>query len=253
MKPDRAPTPAPVARQLRQESGFGCCKCGHPILQYHHIVPYADDPHFRPSDMMALCPNCHLEATSGALTEERQRYLKEHPFNIVRGCAKGLLTINGTDLRVVMGGNEFVGGGALLLINDQPVISLEMNDCGSLDLSVSLSDEIGKTLLEIHRNEWLSADPLPWDIEARHQVLHVRRKKGSVSLSLDCRNLPIQLHGSFWGAGRLFHIDSKSIIADRTGLRTRFIGGTFERTCINIITHPSPKVKIRPNAYCLRA
>jgi len=198
--------------------------------------------------MMALCPNCHAEATSGALTEERQRYHKEHPFNIVRGFAKGQLTINGTDLYVVMGCNEFIGGGDLLLVNDQPVISLEMNDSGSLDLSVSLCDENGKTLIEIHRNEWLSADQLPWDIEARHQVLHVRRKKGRVSLSLDCRSSPVELRGSFWGDGRLFHIDSKSIIADRTDLKTGFIGSTFRRACINIITHPDPAVRIRPNA-----
>jgi len=253
MKHNRLPTPAPVARQLRQEAGFGCCKCGHPILQYHHIVPYSVDPHFRPSEMMAVCPNCHFEATSGALTEERQRYHKEHPFNIARGLAKGQLTINGVDLRVVLGGNEFVGGGDLLLVNDKPIISLEMNDWGSLDLSVSLCDKSGKTLLEIHRNEWLSSDPLPWDIEASHQVLHVRRKEGRVSLNLDCRSSPVELRGSFWGDGRLFQIDSKSIIADRTGLRTGFIGSTFERTCINIITHPSPKVRIRPNASSRRA
>ena len=248
MKPDRAPTPAPVARQLRREAGFGCCKCGHPILQYHHILPYATDPHFRPSDMMALCPNCHFEATSGALIDERQRYHKEHPFNIERGFTKGQLTINGTDLHVVIGGNEFVGGGDLLLVNDQPVISLEMNDCGSLDLSVSLRDKSGNMLLEIHRNEWLSADPLPWDIEAQHQRLRVRRKKGCVSLILDCRSSPIELRGSFWGAGRLFHIDSNSIIADHIGLSTTFIGMIFERNCININTHPSLKVSIRQNA-----
>jgi hypothetical protein len=198
--------------------------------------------------MMALCPNCHSEATSGALTEERQRYHKEHPFNIARGFAKRQLTINGTDLHVVMGGNEFIGGGDLLFVNDHPVISLEMNDSGSLDLSASLCDETGKTVIEIYRNEWLSADPLPWDIEARHQVLHVRRKKGRVSLNLDCRSSPVELRGSCWGAGRLFHIDSKSIIADSTGLKTGFIGSTFERTCISIITHPRPKVRIRPNA-----
>lgn len=48
--------PLPVKRKLRQEAGFGCCKCGRPIIEYHHIIPYSnDDPHFRVEDMMCLC------------------------------------------------------------------------------------------------------------------------------------------------------------------------------------------------------
>ncbi len=33
-------TPLLIKRQLRQEAGFGCCKCGKPIIQYHYIIPY---------------------------------------------------------------------------------------------------------------------------------------------------------------------------------------------------------------------
>jgi hypothetical protein len=44
----RPKIPAAVARQLRQEAGFGRCCCGVPILQYHHIIPWAAEAHFRP-------------------------------------------------------------------------------------------------------------------------------------------------------------------------------------------------------------
>jgi hypothetical protein len=134
----RPPTPDPIARQLRQEAGFGCCKCGHPIVQYHHIIPFANEAHFRAADMMALCPNCHGEATGGALTSARQRYYKANPFNLERGFARGWLTINEDYLGVVLGGNEFAGGGGLILVDDDPLIALEMNESRSLDLTKGL-------------------------------------------------------------------------------------------------------------------
>ena len=40
--------PDRIKRQLRQEAGFGCCKCGFPIYDYHHIVEFSEEKHFRP-------------------------------------------------------------------------------------------------------------------------------------------------------------------------------------------------------------
>lgn len=111
MSNTRPPTPAAVAYQLRREAAFGCCVCGNPIVQYHHIVPYAVEPHFRPEDMMALCPNHHDEANSGAMTARRQRRYKAEPYNHKRGFAQGLLTITGQALTAFLGGNTFSGGG----------------------------------------------------------------------------------------------------------------------------------------------
>src|SRR5437867_1684432 len=91
---DRPPTPPAVALRLRKEAGFGCCKCGFPVVQYHHIIEYANDPHFRPEDMMALCARCHEEATKGVMTVAEQRRFKAHPHNIGRGWAAGPLKIN---------------------------------------------------------------------------------------------------------------------------------------------------------------
>src|SRR4051794_24329854 len=86
--------PADVRRTLRQEAGFGCAKCGSPILEYHHIVPWAEEEHFRPDDMLVLCPNHHDECTKGAATEGEQRAWKQEPFNVTRGYAEGLLKGN---------------------------------------------------------------------------------------------------------------------------------------------------------------
>jgi 5-methylcytosine-specific restriction endonuclease McrA len=62
MEVQREP-PAHVKRQLRQEAGFGCCVCGYPFYEYHHIREFALDSHHDPKDMMVLCPNHHHQAT----------------------------------------------------------------------------------------------------------------------------------------------------------------------------------------------
>ena|SRR6187549_3320286 len=96
----RSSVPAAVARHLRQEAGFGCCVCGLPIYRYHHIIPYREEPHFRPEDMVLLCPNHHAEADSRAMSEEQQRAYKQAPRNIEEGVSKGLVTYEDSGLRL---------------------------------------------------------------------------------------------------------------------------------------------------------
>ena len=92
----RPATPAAVERQLRQEAGFGCAKCGHPYIEYHHIVPWCEEHHFRPSDMLALCGNCHPAVSNWG--RDRQYDLKNNPHNIARGVATGALEYDKRDL-----------------------------------------------------------------------------------------------------------------------------------------------------------
>ena len=82
--------------------GFGCCKCGRPVYQYHHIIDYAIEQHFRPEDMMILCPYCHDEATK-AMPELEQRGHKANPYNIQRGMVSGSLEINHSECAVDLG------------------------------------------------------------------------------------------------------------------------------------------------------
>lgn len=84
------PIPEPVKRIVRQEAGFGCCKCGHSIIEYHHIVKDSK----KPEDIMLLCPICHAEATDKAMLEPEQRFYKENPFNIKEGYVEGQLKVN---------------------------------------------------------------------------------------------------------------------------------------------------------------
>jgi|ERR1700722_3522927 hypothetical protein len=190
-------TPAAVARMLRREAGFGCCSCGNPILQYHHIVEWAGDHHFRPEDMMALCPNHHDQVTKGAMPEPEQRYLKSNPWNIRHNRAKGLLEVRQNYCAVGFGTVSWVGEGVCLRIDNENILGLALDD-DNLVVSLRLFSQTDDLLVEIVRNEWVAGDPLPWDIEADWQQLTIRNKARNISLSLNAKVVPLELRAQFW-------------------------------------------------------
>jgi len=197
----RKSLPASVARLLRQEAGFGCCACGKPIIEYHHIVPWAADRHYRADDMMALCPYCH--ATVNALSEAEQRKLKANPYNITRGWAEGPLQVNHSCSSLYVGGTTVHSHGPFLTIDGEPIVAL-YRESGRLEISLKLYGENDELLLFIERNEWISGDPLPWDIQVTDQTITVRQRAGKISLGIDARQNPMRLTGQFWKARRWF-------------------------------------------------
>ncbi|MEO7859212.1 MAG: HNH endonuclease signature motif containing protein [Nitrospirales bacterium] len=173
--------PEPIRRQLRQEAGFGCCICGNPVFQYHHIADWALTKAHNPVDMMALCPNHHHEETVHAIAEQEQRNWKKHPLNIVNGYVDGLLKITEPGVAVEVGTNYFVGPGFKFIVDGAPLLALDRDSAGHLQLSLDLYDPADSLLLQIHNNEWLTGDPMPWDIEFSHRLFVLRRKSGEIT------------------------------------------------------------------------
>lgn len=202
--------PEDVKRRLRQEAGFGCCKCGVPVFQYHHIVPREVEDHNRPEDMMVLCPNHHWEVTSGAMLEEEQRRYKARPFNIARGFADGLLKVNQTYCVIVVGSCELINDAAVVLVDGESLLSLSIFD-ERLAISVTLYDEHDRLLLLIDQNEWLTGDPEVWDIEAAHQKLIIRMKPRDVRLSIDASVEPMRVRASLRKAGQRIDLKPRGI------------------------------------------
>jgi hypothetical protein len=190
----RPATPLPVKRQLRQEARFGCCSCGHPILVYHHIVRWEHEQHFRPEDMMVLCPNHAREADSGAMREDEQRHAKQQPVNLRTGHAKGFLKVNQQPLALNMG-PLVLHEGLFIEAWDQEVLEFHSDD-GWLGISLTLLDEDGTLLVRIENNEWVTGDPELWDLEAAPQRLVIRKRHGDVRLSLDASAEPLRLRGN---------------------------------------------------------
>jgi HNH endonuclease len=146
----RPATPLGVERQLRQESGFGCARCGHPYIEYHHIIPYAEEAHFRPEDMVALCGNCHVAVAK--MRQDVQYKLKNNAFNIKNGLFKGVLEYDKRDLIFKIGGCFYENVDTVLQYQNQSIISCKLAD-GQAKVSLTLLDEAGILRLSIVDNE----------------------------------------------------------------------------------------------------
>lgn len=210
-KQSRPSVPAAVKRQLRQEAGFGCCFCGLPVLQYQHIIPYAREAHFRVEDMMVLCPLCHDKATHGALSEQEQRTRKADPYNVERGYAQGQLTVDQEACVVKAGSNEFVGEGWFVQVDGEPLLGLDLDENGRMTLTVSLFDSDDNLLAFIEKNEWISGDPLPWDIESTYRLFTLRQKAGDIALSIDARKTPVAVRAKLWRRKQLIDIGPQAV------------------------------------------
>lgn len=205
-------SPARVKLRLRQEAGFGCCVCGHPFYEYHHIRDFAAWPHHDPTEMMVLCPNHHHEATVRALSEADQRKWKQNPFNITRGLVDGPLVIDTDIIAIEVGTVLFVGTGFKLVVDGNPLLLLESDEKSRLLLTMDLYDKDDSLVASIVRNEWVVGDPLPWDFEYGFQWIRIRRKYRDISLVLDARRRPVTLSGELWRNGQNFLMTEKMLV-----------------------------------------
>lgn len=80
-----------IKRQLQQEANFGCCKCGNPIIEYHHIKMWSKVETHHHEDMMFLCPTCHHSIES--YSEKYQQKLKANPYNKDNTKPSGIIII----------------------------------------------------------------------------------------------------------------------------------------------------------------
>lgn len=177
-----------------------------PIIEYHHIVEDSQNP----DDIMLLCPTHHHEATVGAMLIEEQQVHKKEPYNIQKGFVQGQLKVNQTTPCINIGTNQFIGTGDFLLVDGENLLSLRINE-GKLELSVKLYDQKDRLVAEIKNNEWISGNPLPWDIEASFQWLTIRRKLRDIELTIDARVYPIDLRADIWRKEQNFQLDPNEI------------------------------------------
>jgi len=184
-------------KQIRQEAGFGCCRCGCEIIQYHHLNPNSN----KAKDGMALCPGCHDMATRGAMPKYEQLEYKKNPYNIMQGYSKGRLIINpGTITFLFIGHNTIEPFGEIIVVNGESLLGITFNANGSIELSLKLYDENDNLIMEILNNEWMSGDYFAWDIEVSYQWLKIRRKKREYILQIDTRKM-IAITANLWRRG----------------------------------------------------
>ena len=83
-----------------------------------------------------------------------------------------------------------------------------------LQVSLRLYNEADELLLHIERNEWVSGDALPWDIEADWQLMVLRQRARQITISIDARSIPMRVKGEFYRSGRRLPLEEKCISMD---------------------------------------
>jgi site-specific recombinase XerD len=215
----RPPRPPEVERRLRREAGYGCCKCGLPIYDYHHIFPYHEDDPYPPDEMMILCPLHHRQTLGGALPEKEQWELKRRPCNIGRGLVDGDLVVNQAYCAVAVGQSLLVGEAAFVVVDGEELFSLRLDPDGSrLLISLTAYDDRDNVVAIIEDNEWISGDPFPWDIESHFQYLRMRRQLGEISLEVDARKEPVRVRADLCRNGHRVRLSPREIRVDGEGL-----------------------------------
>lgn len=217
MAGDRTYRPADVEHQLRQASGYGCCRCGFPVFQYHHIILASVEDHNRPEDMMTLCPICHDMATKGAFTLDEQRDFQHNPFNIQRSYADGLLKSTQDYPGVQIGGVILVNDGPVIVTDDETLLALRTDENGRLLISIVLKNESNDVLAVIEDNYWVSGDPSVFDLQADYHKLKINYRPSGVALRIDMRGEPLQVRARLWHNGVLFDLTPSEVATSNAG------------------------------------
>jgi len=168
---------------------------------------------------MVLCPNCHRLATKGLLDEQEQRRYKAHPFNMTHGFAQGSLVINQRVFAVTLGGNQFVGDCTFIRVDDRPLLGLSVSPSGCLELSTELYDRDDNLLGLIDKNEWITGDPYPWDLEHGGKWLSIKSQPGDISLHVDARPRVVSVRGHLWFKRQRFDIKEDLLEFNGTSLQ----------------------------------
>ncbi len=226
---NRPPVPEVVKRILRVEAGYGCCVCGHPIFQYHHIIPYNIDPHFRPEDMMILCPNHHDEVK--VMSEGDQRAFKEKPFNFTRNLVNGNLHVKQDNCDLKLGNSTFSSGpGTIIKIDNEHLLSVRQTSHGTLLLNVKLYDAKNELVAEIVDNEWVARTNVIWDLEYSYNLLIIRSALYKISLKINASVFPIEILGKLWFNNQLITLQKSKMKIGNAQIIGNFkiVGGIIE-------------------------
>jgi hypothetical protein len=225
----RPNTPAAVERTLRQEAGFGCARCGHPYFEYHHIVPWAEEQHFRPEDMVALCGNCHPAVATFA--RDRQYDIKADPHNKRTGVMSGALEYDKRDLVFKVGGVFYENAKTVLRYCNLPIIACRLDD-GQAKVSLNLLSQWGHPLLTVIDNEVAFRVDDLWDFEYTHGWAVARNGPGDIALRMDFTGAEATIEGKLWlGPDQQIKLGPTQTILP--GNNT-FTGGRFSGVAVGI-------------------
>jgi len=156
--------PSQLRRDVRQASLFGCSSCGCPIIESHHIIPFAQVQEHRFDNLVALCPTCHQRADEGGQwSPDLVRQFKSNPYN--SDATKDRFIVSADDFIIQIGWIEFHITGKLISIRDEPMLECSWTDEGIVLVSGQFHAREGQLIAIIQENEWQVLVDQAWDIE----------------------------------------------------------------------------------------
>lgn len=173
-----------IKQQLRQEACLGCVDCGAPFLQYHHIIPWHEEHHNRPEDMVAVCPTCHTRFD--IMNRDKQYRKKKNPYNATKSHIFSEMEFLIGLAHFMVGGNTFMNVPNLVCFNNSPVVGWSRKECGDLVINATLWDRDGSEILAIRENDVVSSSGF-WDFEFKPNIITIRDKKRSILWQIDLR------------------------------------------------------------------
>ena len=186
--------PLGVKRALRQEACFGCAVCGSPILEYHHIIPWAERQHNEPEHMVALCPTHHREY--GKLSRSKSYSVKENPRNKVVGKLFGELGTDNQQTAFKVGSNTYIDTPIIFSFFEAPILRYLVEDKQVLvDVYIPRQDMWPDVY--IRKNNMIVNTDEKWDVEFRTNYLKIQKRLGESYFELDLRGDIASISTSF--------------------------------------------------------
>ena len=212
--------PERIKRQLRQEANFGCCKCGNPIIEYHHIKMWSKVETHHHEDMMVLCPTCHHSIES--YPEIYQQKLKANPYNKDNTNPSGKIIIAQSFCAIDTGSIFLIGDGPVVRSKNVNYIEVYCNEDDMLEISLQLFNENNENVIKVVRNEWVTGNAQLWDLEfiSASKVLKIKEKKGLTNLEINVKNIPVTIKGELWIDGKPLKLASNGITYNNISLLT---------------------------------
>jgi hypothetical protein len=225
MTDKRPPTPPDVRRILREESAFGCCRCGYAFFQDHHIVEWSEEHHFRPEDMAPLCSRCHELAGTRAISAEEVRACKAAPFNEKQGFANGLLWApKQTGVTTGTGPQALSFRGIHVKVDGETLLHIQERQ-EQLWISGVFRDRFDRVRAELRWNFWTVAPEEVWDWEAVPRWIRLRSAARKIELEIDARKEQLRVRAKLWKNGRLFELGDGGVQWGAGGIQGIGLGG----------------------------
>lgn len=178
--------PAPIKREVRQRSGFGCVVCGATVYTYHHFdPPFTDARKHDPKGITLLCGKCHTDATRGLLSDGTVRKAASNPKCLERGFSHYMLEV-GEQFPVLRFGNStLIGNPTIIRAFGKRLFAIDRPEKSGAPFRISaiFCDQEGREACRIVENEWQGFTS-NWDIACTRNEFTVRRAHGEIALRI---------------------------------------------------------------------